>query len=107
MKPRPAVGPHSAEEGQADTVVVQQVGSLTGKFRLLGLEVAPRDHVERAWQIHNGLSTARVPWVQTRLAVPAAYPVGKDTNGDSLSLMGPPAVHLTRAAAGRLAVATS
>jgi hypothetical protein len=50
---------------KADTVVVQQVGSLTGKFGLLGLEVAPRDRVERAWQIQNCLSTDQVPWVQS------------------------------------------
>jgi len=46
MQPWSPVGPRSAEEGETDAVVVQQVGSLTGKFRLLGFEVAPRDHFE-------------------------------------------------------------
>jgi len=45
MQPWPAIGPHRAEERQADAVVVQQAGSLAGQVGLLGLEVRPRDHV--------------------------------------------------------------
>jgi hypothetical protein len=57
VQPWAAVVPHCAQEGQADTEVVEQAGSLAGKFGLLGFEVAPRDHVDRAWQIQIGLST--------------------------------------------------
>jgi hypothetical protein len=46
MQPWPAVGPHRAEKCQADAEVVQQAGSLAGKFGLLRLEGFPRDHVE-------------------------------------------------------------
>jgi hypothetical protein len=64
MQPWPAVGPHRAEESKADAVVVQQAGSLAGKVGLLGFEVPPRDHVERAWQISkssvNSLSRGRL-----------------------------------------------
>jgi hypothetical protein len=46
MQPWSPVGPHSAKECQTNAEVVQQAGSLTGKFRLLGFEVPPRDHAE-------------------------------------------------------------
>ena len=46
VQSRAAVRPHSAEEREADTEVVQEIGALTGKFGLLNLEVAPRDHAE-------------------------------------------------------------
>ena len=46
MQSGPAVSPHCAEERQADTKVIQELASLTGKVGLLGFEVSPRDHVE-------------------------------------------------------------
>ena len=46
VQPRPAVGADRGEEPQADAVVVEQAGSLAGKFGLPGPEVHPRDHVE-------------------------------------------------------------
>ena len=41
VQPWSAVGAHRGEEGQAYAEVVQQVGSLAGKFWLLGFEFAP------------------------------------------------------------------
>jgi len=46
VQSRAAVWPHCAEEREADTEVVKEIGALTGKFGLLNLEVAPRDHAE-------------------------------------------------------------
>ena len=46
MQSGPAVSPHCAEERQAETKVIQELASLTGKVGLLGFEVSPRDHVE-------------------------------------------------------------
>jgi len=58
VQPRAAVLPDSSEEREADTEVIDELGTLTGKFGLLNLEVTPGDHAEPAWQIPKFLSTA-------------------------------------------------
>jgi hypothetical protein len=59
MQSWPAVGSDRAQEREADTEVIQQVGAVTGKFGLVALELGPRDHVERVWQFRGGASTLR------------------------------------------------
>jgi len=73
MQPAPAVSPHCAEERQADTKVIQELASLTGKVGLLGGSRLSCAAIEVAvWGRCSLRTTTPARWISTSTVQSAA-----------------------------------